>query len=385
MKTQQKPKKLPRKKTRSSATPRRASSKQNVKLIHASKPLIRHLRLIEHKHTGKVLHVRHTSHLALIIILAFLGFMIVMTQSIARAADGVVTIGVVVPGHAPTIGAVITSPTNSARFTDKKIKVSGTCEAYSFVTISSNSQPIGSTVCTEAGIFTLDVDLFEGTNSLTAQNYDDLNQPGPATPAIVVELDATTSITTPVTIPEATFFIPSAETDATHCRTYQPASVADNQGGDVRVSIVCMPLVIQKDAVNTLGVIVSGGTAPYALNIDWGFDGAHTLKSVPRSGYWPIDFTYTAAGTYKISSTITDSLGKAGSADAAVKVSGQTAATTPVAAIQETIKSSIAWFETPIPLYVSAVAVTAGFWIGDLFDRRFGPRSLQIHRRSRAR
>lgn len=32
------------------------------------------------------------------------------------------------------------------------------------------------------------------------------------------------------------------------------------------------------------------------------------------------------------------------------------------------------WFDTPVPLYLIIVMLTLGFWLGDLFDRRFGTR-----------
>lgn len=44
-------------------------------------------------------------------------------------------------------------------------------------------------------------------------------------------------------------------------------------------------------------------------------------------------------------------------------------ATTPTNITNENL---INWFNTPVPFYLLAVAITLGFWGGDLFDRKFG-------------
>ncbi|HUC96726.1 MAG TPA: hypothetical protein VMR16_03640, partial [Candidatus Saccharimonadales bacterium] len=44
---------------------------------------------------------------------------------------------------------------------------------------------------------------------------------------------------------------------------------------------------------------------------------------------------------------------------------------TPIAALTDDILHT-SWFKTPVPLYIMAVALTLGFWGGDIFNRRFG-------------
>jgi len=45
--------------------------------------------------------------------------------------------------------------------------------------------------------------------------------------------------------------------------------------------------------------------------------------------------------------------------------------------------SNLAWLMTPVPLYILAVAITLGFWGGDIFNRNFGAnKHHQRYRRS---
>lgn len=62
---------------------------------------LRHFRLVEHKHTGKLIHYWHTSHLALVMILIFIGFFLLIGDNAVRAiADsGSVSISATVPDN----------------------------------------------------------------------------------------------------------------------------------------------------------------------------------------------------------------------------------------------------------------------------------------------
>lgn len=66
---------------------------------------LRHFRLAEHKHTGKLIHHRHTSHLALIVILIIVGFFLLISNNVVRAQSDSesVLINAIVPGLAPAI------------------------------------------------------------------------------------------------------------------------------------------------------------------------------------------------------------------------------------------------------------------------------------------
>ena len=135
---------------------RKIISSRKVVLVHAKKAGLRHFRLVDHKHTGKLIHHRHTSHLALAVILALIGCLLIISENTVQAVSysGNVSVGVVVNGPAPTIGAVITSPTDGQTVTNKDtIEVGGTCAAGTFVVVKDNDLIVGSTDCSAAGIF----------------------------------------------------------------------------------------------------------------------------------------------------------------------------------------------------------------------------------------
>lgn len=151
-------------------------------------------------------------------------------------------------------------------------------------------------------------------------------------------------------------------------------------GGKLSVAVVCIPRIIEKNQYYSMGVIVRGGQPPYALNIDWGSDEADRLRSILKSGYEKISFRYGVSGAFNITLNLTDSKGNMTKVETAIQVNGEK---TPIIT---TITDAIApsqWFTSPVPLYVVAVAVTLGFWGGEIFVRRFG--SLKTHSKNRHR
>ena len=72
---------------------------------------------------------------------------------------------------------------------------------------------------------------------------------------------------------------------------------------------------------------------------------------------------------------MTDHQSKISIAETSVKVSGVVFEYNDNKNIIEEI-AGVEWFNTPVPFYLLAVAVTLGFWGGDLFDRNFGERVI---------
>ena len=363
--------------TRKNSTKSRPKKPTAVKLVHAKRPVLKHFRLVEHKHTGKLLHFRHSSYVALMGILLVVGFFLAMSQNITSAES--VTIGAIVQSPAPTVGAVITSPVQGFNIVNiNPSMVSGTCLADSFVTIYNDGALSSSNYCTSAGIFSVNVQLHAGTNVLTARNFDALNQAGPDTPSVTVTFTTDTP-TSEVTVPQLPFsplVIPGVSTITTgtssECADYQQAGSLP-VGGEPHVAVVCVPRTIAIAQDHTIGVLVWGGDPPYALNFKWG-NGNTTLVSLDKPGYKAVNVHYASSGIYNISVQLTDHSSKAATGESAVQVTGT--ASQPFAQVINTILSS-SWFETPVPLYLSAVGVTLGFWGGDIFNRRFGARSTR--------
>src|SRR5882757_4742169 len=117
-----------------------------------------HSRLHPHKHTGKLLHHRHTSYRALAVLLLLTGGILVRTEWSMRqvaAADSLFVFATV-PAPIPTMGPVILVPTDGSLTHDPNITVSGTCEAMTPATtiaIYSNGTLLGSAPCAPDGTF----------------------------------------------------------------------------------------------------------------------------------------------------------------------------------------------------------------------------------------
>lgn len=360
--------------SRATATSRKSRS---VKLAHTKRPVLRHFRLVEHKHTGKLLlHPRHSSYIALTGILVVVGFFLVISQHITKA-DNTSTVTAVVNAPPPTVGAVITSPlTGIALKNINPSEVDGTCVSGLYVVVYDNGVLGGSTICTAAGIFSIKVQLTSGSNTLTARNFDNLNQPGPDTSPVTVTFTAEDSVpeVTKPNLPETPVIIPGLSGSPSECDSYSPTGSFE-AGGQPHVAVVCVPQTITPNEDHKIGVLVWGGTPPYALNFQWG-SGNSTLISMDAPGYRTVPVHYASSGIYNINIQLTDQGSNAATGQSAVQVTGTSpAAQTFTQAVSNILNTS--WFQTPVPLYVIAVGLTLGFWGGDVFHRRFGAKSIR--------
>lgn len=364
--------------TRKRANTRLKLARASVKLIHAKRPVLKHLRLVEHKHTGSVIHVRHTSHVALLGMLVIVGFFLAISQNFVQAGE--VSVGLVVQGSAPTVGATITSPLDGVNIVNvNPTPVEGTCAANSFVVLYNDSVLAGSTICTGAGLFVVSAQLHEGTNALTARNFDNLNQAGPDTPSVTVNFkteETVVDVQTP-DLPENPVIIPGVTEGPAECEDYNPTGQL-SVGGKPHVAVVCIPRSVAVNEDQRIGILVWGGTPPYALNFDWG-SGESTLISMDAPGYRTVKVSYASSGVYNINIQVTDRSSNAASGESAIEVT-EADTSQGIAQIINSIFTT-SWFETPVPLYVIAVGLTLGFWGGDIFNRHFGAKSQRKRKR----
>ncbi len=384
MKTQTKIKSTTSKKTNK----RIAKSSRKVVLVNAKKAGLRHFRLVDHKHTGKLIHHRHTSHLALAVILVLVGFLLLFSENAVHAvtSDGTVSVNAIVNGPAPTIGAVITSPVEGQTLTDKDIiEVNGTCAVGTFVVVKDNDSIAGSTNCTTAGTFNLMIQIQLGANVLSALNYDDINQSGPATPVINITAKSTT-ISTPVqnqpqkkpVLPDNPSVIPDVQPDLGDCSSFKPINIPVTT--EPHIAVVCLPRLFFPGIQQVMGILTWGGTPPYAVNINWGDGSEDTLLSIPTAGYRTVTFQYAFSDAYRIEFRLTDKNDKTAYVQTTAQVSGSVKK--PTTSIVSNIVNT-PWFKTPVPLYLTAVAITLGFWGGDIFDRKFGAGRYKVSKRRR--
>lgn len=257
----------------------------------------RALKLHHHKHSGKLIHHRHTSYWALVLIVLVAGVFVAIIDRAARAD----TLGVsaIVPAPIPSDPAFFTSPASNTIFENASVTLEGDCPVISpavIIVIYRGNEALGSSTCSASGEFEVDITLQRGTQSLIARILTITGQWGQDstpltltyTPAAVAEPTSPVSPTAP------------RETISTNGSFTSP---------------VASPLLIQlENPVITyrpsfsiqLRARFSGGTLPYTVVIAWG-DGTSHTETIHDHEFHAFSHIYTAADVEHFSATVTDS------------------------------------------------------------------------------
>src|SRR5579884_2609064 len=217
---------------------------------------------------------------AFLLIGVFISAALLSLNSLPRpaAADqksGAIGIQGIIPSPPPSQGATIAVPANGTIYTNIPITVSGLCPTGLLVKIFANNVFVGSTTCVN-GSYSVQVDLFSGQNDLVARVYDALDQPGPD------------SNTVSVTFQNAQFL---------------------QYGSHVYLSSAYAERGAPPNTELDWPILISGGTAPYALSVDWGDGSAPDLISEASAGTVDISHTYKQAGIYTVVIKATDKNG----------------------------------------------------------------------------
>jgi hypothetical protein len=264
-----------------------------------------------HRHTGKVLHRRHTSYALLAFLLLAIG-MLLCTASIAAYADPPPPIPHDYTVHAsvkgiPPAQAVILSPIDGSTVDAVPIIVSGTCEPGAMIKLYRNNLFSGAVMCAGDGTFEIQTDLFVGPNELIARSFNATDDEGaPSDPVIV-------TYTPPPTPPSA----PPTEPSPPSAPTTQPAPIVSRRATPETGN----PLVIKAEndyrGFNVGEIVeweleISGGRAPYAVVVDWG-DGKRDVISRATAGRFTAEHVYAQAGgfrgSYAVKVTASDARG----------------------------------------------------------------------------
>jgi hypothetical protein len=190
-------------------------------------------------------------------------------------------------------------------------------------------------VCDSSGSYSLQVNLFDGQNTLIARETDALGQNGPDSNSVTVTYDA-----------------PSLALPGSSAIGHQLflESNTPTRGGNPGDSIPWQ-------------VTIVGGTGPYALSWNWG-DGNTTLVSEQSEGPVTTNHIYTRAGTYRVTAQVSDAAGNAAFIQMVMIVNGPVSATGVTTKIDPTILASI-W-----PFYILACLIVAAFYIGERRELR---------------
>ncbi len=278
----------------------------------------RHLRVVQHQHTGHLTHRRTTSYPTLVMIVLCVGvFLASWTRFVGADSfiyPGPVTNSYVVhasvPGPAPTIAPTIESPADGARFVDQPIELSGSCPTNSYVTVYRNGAFSGVALCEAGGTWHLQTALFAGVNRLQARVFSSTDVPGPLSGLVTVTYTPPLSPTPPTSTPAGGTSGNSYPNDSgpTSAGTSSPPVAnhrsTTNASGPV---VQGEPLIFKTSFVyeghyvgtaSSWQLAIEGGTAPYAISVDWG-DGKHSLISRQQAGPFTMEHIYQKTGGYR--------------------------------------------------------------------------------------
>ncbi len=243
-----------------------------------------------------------------------------------------------IPSPPPTQSATIAVPSNGQSFTSLPITISGLCPNNLLIKAFSNNVFIGSAQCINNN-YKLKADLFNGSNDLYVQDFDNLGQGGPLSNKVSVTYAnaQNVSILSRVTI------------------TSSYGELGANPGQQL-----------------IWPVVISGGTPPYAISTDWGDGQPATLQSSAFNGTINLVHVYNQAGIYTVTVTVSDSKGSLAFLQLVGIANGQITAvnTTKPSSTANSNKnnsssSSVPWWVLSVVL----ITLLPAFWLGSRHGR----------------
>lgn len=259
------------------------------------------LKLHHHKHTGKVLHHRHTSYRALAIVVVLAGACMLLTNRMAQAADYIVTAKISAP--LPSGAPVITSPTEGSVFSTPAITINGSCPLSTpaiLVVIYEGTTALGTAQCSALGTFTVPVTLHTGVQQLVATVVNITDDVG----------DSSTPLTVTYTPPPAQAPAPTAPSGTTTPKPSNPRSTPRG-GGEQELEIRSRsPFIVYSPSKPAVWRgSFAGGQPPYTANIAWGDGTTSWLKQV-GSEQQEVSHSYAEVkSAYRVTITLRDSGG----------------------------------------------------------------------------
>lgn len=245
----------------------------------------------------------------------------------------------------PTQGATISLPRDGQSFTTLPVTVSGICPKGLLVKLFKNNVFAGSQQC-DNGSFSISIDLFTGTNELVARVYDALDQAGPDSNKVTVSFN-------------------------------------DNkQGAGSRVTLTSNYAKRGANPGQTLTwpIILSGGTGPYAVSVDWGDGKAPDLKSLQSPGTFNIEHVYDSPGIYNLVIKATDKNGISAFLQLVAIANGALSQDNSGTSSADKDNSSAAAPKTRLVWQPAALAipfVISTFWLGKRYELKMLKRKIE--------
>jgi hypothetical protein len=241
---------------------------------------------------------------------------------------------------APKNAASIATPSNGQSFSKMPLTVAGLCTTGLLVKIFSNNVFVGSAQCT-SGSYTLQITLFDGTNELVARQFDALDQPGPDSGTVTV--------------------------------TYNNSQFAGGAGQQFTLTSLYALRGANPNEQLNWPISINGGSAPFALSVDWGDGKSATLYSEPIGGTVTVNHTYSSAGTYTVIVKGTDKDGQTAFLQLVSQANGAVTQSTEAASKGATVISTTKVLWVPAAICIPLIFVS--FWLG----RRYELAALRRH------
>ncbi len=306
-------------------------------------------------------HKRVLLHPYFIFVLLCLGVFLCLWTYRVNATDVKVTARVA--GLPPAVPAQILSPAEGQRFSSAPIILSGTCPTPSYVKIASNDIDLGYALCSNSGNFTLALSLLPDANELIAHVYNLADEEGPLSSPVKVYYDILLSPP-----PSAQTPLPDVPASSRVPQTVRPPLLVGTEFS-VRAFYTGDEVKWQ--------LSMSGGTPPYAINIDWG-DGTNSVYSKNSASDFDISHIYTkpgpSNGAYIVKASASDgSSGQSSLQFFVFVVQKQTATTNTsnggtIATEQSSLLSTILknkFLATAWPSFMVICLMCTSFWLGE--------------------
>jgi len=235
----------------------------------------------------------------------------------------------------PTQAPTITQPSNGAVFSNLPITVRGWCPKDLLIKVFRNNVFSGSAMCSNNS-YSMQIDLFSAVNQLHAIGYDSLDQASPESNKVTV--------------------------------TYHDSVNVSNIENRVILTSNYARRGANPNELLTWPIIISGGTAPYALTVDWGDGSKSDVYSVPTPGEFTIKHQLAQSGIYRVLIKAADKnasiaylqLVAIGNGEAK-QVAGASATKTAIAG-----KTTVLWQ----PAAIAIPLILSTFWLGKRYEKQ---------------
>ncbi|TAH35730.1 Ig-like domain repeat protein [Candidatus Saccharibacteria bacterium] len=252
------------------------------------RPLFHH-----HKHTGTLLHHRHTSYPVLFALALIVGGLIFMTDRVARADDLLVT--ATVPAPIPMGAPAFTAPADNTTTQKPSVEFAGTCPVITpavIIALYEGTTLLGSGMCQNDGTFAVTVSFTPGTHVIIATVVTITGDYGASSSPLHV------TYTPPATPPASTTTGTSPDGATPHNGTIAPLDIISEKPN----------IAFKNDLVAEWRGRFAGGVPPYTVTIKWG-DGSSDTYHVSSNELQVFTHRYHHNRLYLFSISLQDSSG----------------------------------------------------------------------------